>query len=221
MNLKYYLRGLGIGIVVSTIIVGIAANNRTQTLSDTEIRQRAAELGMVEPSGVLADEIPSAESLKEKEELPSPTPEAEDEETPVPTEAPEKEEVASPSPEDKDNQNEVKEEEPTPTATPEAKEEEPAPTEAPEVKEEESSSVAAPGQEEALAGETVTIVVRSGDGSYSVCKKLEEAGLIESATAYDTYLYEKGYDKRIVAASHEIPADADEEQIAKILTGKN
>lgn len=183
MNLKYYLRGLGIGIVVSTIIVGIAANNRTQTLSDTEIRQRAAELGMVEPSGVLADEIPSAESLKEKEELPSPTPEAEDEETPVPTEAPEKEEVASPSPEAEDKQNEAK--------------------------------------EEALAGETVTIVVRSGDGSYSVCKKLEEAGLIESATAYDTYLYEKGYDKRIVAASHEIPADADEEQIAKILTGKN
>ena len=67
---------------------------------------------------------------------------------------------------------------------------------------------------------TVTITVKSGDGSYSVCKKLEEAGVIESAAAYDNYLYQNGYDKRIIAAVYEIPVDADEEQIARIITGK-
>lgn len=214
MNLKYYLRGLGIGIVVSTLIVGIS-NGQDKTLSDAEIRQRATELGMVEPSGVLADEIPSAELPEEKEELPSPTPKAVEKETPAPTEKP----VPTKTPKTT--------EKPVPTKMPEATEapvptevpeEGPVPTLTPEVKEEEQETVSK--QEEVLTGEKVTIVVRSGDGSYTVCKRLEEAGLIESAASYDVYLYENGYDKRIVAATHEIPAGADEEQIAKILTGR-
>ena len=51
-------------------------------------------------------------------------------------------------------------------------------------------------------------------------KTLEEAGVIESAAAYDNYLYQNGYDKRIIAAVYEIPVDADEEQIARIITGR-
>ena len=34
------------------------------------------------------------------------------------------------------------------------------------------------------------------------------------------YLYQNGYDKRIIAAVYEIPVDADEEQIARIITGR-
>lgn len=214
MNLKYYLRGLGIGIVVSTLIVGIS-NGQDKTLSDAEIRQRATELGMVEPSGVLADEIPSAELPEEKEELPSPTPKAVEKETPAPTEKP----VPTKTPKTTEKPVPTKMPEATETPMPtEVPEEDPVPTLTPEVKEEESETVSK--QEEVLTGEKVTIVVRSGDGSYTVCKRLEEAGLIESAASYDVYLYENGYDKRIVAATHEIPAGADEEQIAKILTGR-
>lgn len=214
MNLKYYLRGLGIGIVVSTLIVGIS-NGQDKTLSDAEIRQRATELGMVESSGVLADEIPSAEPLKEQEELPGPAQKEMAEETPAPTETPVPTKMPksteTPGPTEIPKSTEA----PLPTEVPE---EDPVPTVTPEVKEEESETVSK--QEEILPGETVTIMVRSGDGSYTVCKRLEEAGLIESAASYDVYLYENGYDKRIVAATHEIPAGADEEQIAKILTGR-
>ena len=67
--------------------------------------------------------------------------------------------------------------------------------------------------------ESITIEVRKGDGSYTVCKRLEEAGLIASATSFDTFLCENGYDKRIRSGSFEIPADADPEQIARILNG--
>ena len=42
----------------------------------------------------------------------------------------------------------------------------------------------------------------------------------EALAAYDNYLYQNGYDKRIIAAVYEIPVDADEEQIARIITGK-
>ncbi len=44
--LKYYLRGLGIGIVVTTIILTIVFNIRGK-LSDSEIKERASKLGMV------------------------------------------------------------------------------------------------------------------------------------------------------------------------------
>ena len=55
MNLKYYLRGLGIGIVITALIMGIAAGGKKETLSNEEIKERAQALGMVEESTVLAD----------------------------------------------------------------------------------------------------------------------------------------------------------------------
>ena len=48
MKLKYYLRGLGIGILVTSIIMGIALSHGKQEMSDEEIMERASELGMVE-----------------------------------------------------------------------------------------------------------------------------------------------------------------------------
>lgn len=47
MNLKYYLRGLGLGIMVTALILAIAGN-RKNTMSDAQIKERAKELGMIE-----------------------------------------------------------------------------------------------------------------------------------------------------------------------------
>ena len=48
MKLKYYLRGLGIGIICTAIIMGIAlSGNKRETLTDAEIIERARLLGMV------------------------------------------------------------------------------------------------------------------------------------------------------------------------------
>ena len=65
--------------------------------------------------------------------------------------------------------------------------------------------------------ETVTIQVNSGDSSFAVSEKLEQAGLVSSATEFDLYLCENGYDKRLNVGTFEIPANADNEQIARIL----
>lgn len=46
MKLKYYMRGLGIGIILTTIILSI--NNKTKDITDQEIINRAKKLGMVE-----------------------------------------------------------------------------------------------------------------------------------------------------------------------------
>lgn len=77
MKLKYYLRGLGIGILVTAVIMGVTQGSRKETLSDREIRERAAALGMVEPGNSLADleaaETPAATETPEATETPAAT----------------------------------------------------------------------------------------------------------------------------------------------------
>lgn len=63
MKLKYYLRGIGIGIIVTTLILMAAlAVHREQPLSDDEIIERARSLGMV-----MADELPVKDKLSDTE----------------------------------------------------------------------------------------------------------------------------------------------------------
>jgi hypothetical protein len=47
MRLKYYLRGLGIGIIATTFLLMIAFSQYKPTMSDEEIMVRATDLGMV------------------------------------------------------------------------------------------------------------------------------------------------------------------------------
>lgn len=53
MELKYYLRGIGIGVILTAIIMGFALGGRKATMSDAQVIQRAKELGMTE-GGVLS-----------------------------------------------------------------------------------------------------------------------------------------------------------------------
>ena len=56
MKLKYYLRGMGIGIILTAIVMGFALGGRKATISDAEVIQRAKALGMVDgEAGVLLD----------------------------------------------------------------------------------------------------------------------------------------------------------------------
>ena len=49
MKLKYYLRGLGIGIIVTTLILMVSFSGRDTDMSDDEVIARARQLGMVMP----------------------------------------------------------------------------------------------------------------------------------------------------------------------------
>ena len=103
MKLKYYLRGLGIGILVTAVIMGVTQGSRKETLSDREIRERAAALGMVEPGNSLADleaaETPAATEIPEAIETPAATETPEAAETPAATETPEATEAPAATPE--------------------------------------------------------------------------------------------------------------------------
>ncbi len=53
MQVRGYLRGLGAGLFISAVLMGIATPKANDTLSDEEIKSRAAQLGMVEENNVL------------------------------------------------------------------------------------------------------------------------------------------------------------------------
>ena len=181
MKLKYYLRGLGIGIVVTAIIMTVALGNK-QPMTDDEVIARAKQLGMIENS-VLTE-------LAEKNETKNET----------------KEEPAV------EKIDETKEE-PTVESTDETTNEMVDES----IKQEEDVK----DNDVTNAEKNVSVTVVGGDSSWSVAKRMEEAGLVESAKDFDTYLCKQGYDKRISVGTYEIPVNATHEEMAKIITKSN
>ena len=93
MKLKYYLRGLGAGILFSVLIFVFVVGPKETVISDDEIIQRAKQLGMTEKKEVNIN----MEKLRENSTpspttVPSPTddpiPEATNSPTPTPTLSP-------------------------------------------------------------------------------------------------------------------------------------
>ena len=198
MKLKYYLRGLGIGMAVTALILGISFSGRqgqeAQTLTDEQIRERASELGMVDSSELtLAALQNSAQSQTTME--PEVTEESKLTTDPETTTEPE----ATAEPETTAELEMTTEFE---TTT------EPETTEEPEL-------ITAPEQSQ------TTITIKKGSDSGSVSRMFYEAGLVENAKAFDNYLCNNGYSRSINPGIYEIAPGTSEEEIAKIITGKH
>lgn len=86
MKLKYFLRGLGSGIIFTVILVTLVGGKSHQaTMTDQEIIAKAKQLGLVESIDNKLDDLdasPSAEPSKEPTATPTEAP------TTAPTEAP-------------------------------------------------------------------------------------------------------------------------------------
>jgi hypothetical protein len=81
-----------------------------------------------------------------------------------------------------------------------------------------SSDVATTSQAE--APETIDITVAGGDDSSKVSRKLYNAGIIDSATDFDAFLMQHGYDKRITVGTKTINITDSWQEIAEKLTNK-
>ncbi len=210
MKLKYYLRGLGIGMIVTALILGISFSNRqdlaSQTMTDDQIRERAAELGMVDSSELTLAALQNSAS-QPTESTPEETTQTQEQNTMESTP-----ETTAPA-ETQETQTTA---EPTPTAEPEATATpEPEKTAAPEATAE-PEATNAPEQIQ-----TAGITIQRGDDSGSVSRRLYEAGLVENAKAFDNYLCNNGYSRSINPGTYEIAPGTSEEEIAKIITGKH
>lgn len=219
MKLKYYLRGLGIGMLVAALVL-TASGSTGAKMSDEAVKRRAAELGMEEKDktvlGELGSGTVSGETAKPEsgEETDSAALQPENPmEQPAEAAKPEKTAEVQNEPAEADN-NDAQQQTERP-------EEDAAGQELAQEIEERADEVADRAEEIAEnspEGRVVTLEVRRGDSSVSVARRAAEAGLVQSAADFDVFLCRNGYDKRISVGNYEITEGASEKEIADIIT---
>lgn len=200
MKLRYYLRGLGIGIFVTTVVMSIIFGDNKQVLSDKEIVERAQELGMVkEEDSLFAQKESDTDLTIENKEKDMTTKEAEQ------TASDLTKDTAS-NQEDTIIQNNGNEETSGTDITTDN-----VGTEA---------AVLETGQNNSGSMKEYQISIAGGMSSDKVAQLLKNNGVIEDATAFNQYLVAKGYDKNIRIGKYTVNSQMEYEQIAKIITSK-
>ncbi len=204
MKYKYFLRGLGTGIILSALILCISYRSSG---SDKNVVEQAKELGMIFPEGT--------QSPEQSDEI-APT------DTPVPaqngsgagvtgqeavpggadqTDAPDPTTIPAQTDPPKDTTSPKKTAKPKKTDKPK-KAAKPAETKKPD----------------SAKGSGVSFKVRGGLLSSTVAREMKEAGILQNDKKFDQYLVDSGYATKIREGTYKIPVGASYEEIAKIIT---
>lgn len=215
MKLNYYLRGLGTGILAATLFFGVAGNGNEQVMTDSEILARAEQIN--KENAVLSGPGRENETIQQEETLTAP---AEEEELGMQDQTGQ-EETSDPA-QDVENEDPESEETGTQKAADDALAGQQAGTDQPQNGQQPDTEESTQDNSTDGADQTemIVITINSGDSSETVSKKVEQAGLVASAEEYNRFLCANGYDKKLNVGKHEIPAGADETEIAKRLIGK-
>lgn len=191
MKLKYYLRGLSVGIIFTAIIMGIVFSGNREHLTEEEIVERARLLGMVMEDEVLEKQEDN-NVVKDEQQTPELDNDAQPEDNGEPAnndndDAVEPNADASQNPEDTSQQNpeDASQENPTDTSS-----------------------------------QMVAIEVFKGDYSDVISQRLYEAGLVEDAAEFNAYMMAQGADSTLMEGVHQIPIGATPDQIIEILGQK-
>lgn len=190
MRLKYYLRGLGLGIIFAVIIMMIGFHGNKQSMSDTEIIEKAKTLGMVEAkniSGTVADEYNSEKTDSSATNSDASSQKAETEQDSQMQDS----QTAQEDTQQEDTQQEAAQ----PAA--DAKQETVEPQD---------------------AVTTYTISVTSQDTCRTIAEKLKALNLVDDAEQFRIYMGQKGADHFIADGEHVIPQGASYDDIITILT---
>lgn len=205
MKLKYYVRGLGIGIVFATLLCVISFKvSGKADMSDTEVIKRAEALGMIMKTDILKEETSEEETSEKETSEKETTTETKDN----------KEETESESEADtKETVNESKAETVAETL--------PAQTEPVTEAIIQTEAVTEPVTEPVKTViENISVDVISGMDSGSVSKLLYAAGVVNDAAEFDRYLVNNNYANNIRTGNYVIPKGSSYDEIAKILTGR-
>lgn len=261
MELKYYLRGLGLGIAITAIVMGILSS-KNKTMTNEEIIARAKQLGMTENTVLTeinhkddeqdadkaddstdannADDSGKADADKKDvsskadgESGQADKPETDSADLPANADG----SNTSQNPNGTDNvanasaagENEASDvlgrnsrsgtRKTDSGVDAEAGDTEPKADSPDNDTKTDNPETKPSGTDTAASDKPMVITIGGGDGSYTVSKKLADVGAIESAGDFDTFLCNNGYDKKIRTGTYTIPANASEEQMARIITG--
>ena len=202
MNLKSYLRGLGLGMIVTTIILVIAFKARNHEMTDQEIISRARELGMVETSLYAEGNETNTTGAGKNENTLSTTAD--------------KGEVSGEGKTEPENTTAANKPESTTPAKPESTTAANKPESTTAAKPE-STSAAKP--ESTTAADNGSVLVF--ENIYSAEKAtriLYDAGVIQDMDSFNEYLSENGYARRVGEGEFTFTKGMSFEEIARIIT---
>lgn len=176
MKRKYFVRGLGVGILFGALIMFAAyMTSGKNRMSDEDVIKRAQELGMVKQSEyVLESDVTSQETTTEE----------------ITTEAPTTTEKAT-----------------TEATTTEKTTTEKATTEVSTTEKADTST-------------QTTVTISSGMSSEAIASALANAGLVDDASKFNSFLVANGYDMKLETGNFSLETGMSYEEIAKILTTK-
>lgn len=193
MKLKYYLRGAGIGFIVSAILFAVFLTALDWGPRQGHVSQQVSEVD--EP--LVGDTVKEAEEKKKAEELEETTKTSE---VDIKTEAPK---VETDVTEEKETDKpEVKIPTETKTDT--------------EVKPTDTIDKA----DEKKVTTTVKFAIKDGEASNAIANNLQSLGLVDDAKAFDQFLSENGYDHKLRTGEFEISTGMSYKELAELLCKK-
>lgn len=207
MKLKYFLRGVGMGIIITTLILMIGFNTKGK-MTDEQIINRALELGLVYSSNSDGLELATATVAE-------PSSSSQAETNAAQTTATQSDEAQTTATETTTAENTTTEAVTTETATTEAATTETATTE---------TYVAETTTEKPVSVETTaesyTFSIQGGTSSYRVAVDLYEHGMVDNPDTFDEYLENTGYSNIIRIGQFTVTRGMSYEDIALIITGR-
>ncbi len=193
MKFKYYLRGCGIGILFTAIILMISFRSDKNQMTDSQVMERASELGMITPEKT----VPETENTQEAEPTNtdeitknSETDKVKDSESVSETEGQNTEELEVVP--DFDTEDDKKT----------------------ESKKEDKTSDSQKTQKD----EKIVLEIKRGDVCRTIAENLATLGMVEDAEEFRKYMQKNGYDHQINVGSFELKKGMSYEEIAKTIT---
>lgn len=203
MKLKYYLRGLGIGIIVTTLILMISFSQRKESISDEEIIERATALGMV---------MSEEKSLLDDSESSEETEQSEDD---AKTKGDGQSENGTKPEDDAQSRGEAESENPPLEGSGQPED---ATADAGQTTVDGSKKTAEAGDDTTANPEDVyRLTIKKGQVCRNVCDDLASNGIIEDSEAFRKYLFEIGYANNMSTGDYDIPYGLSMEEVAQVL----
>jgi hypothetical protein len=212
VKLKYYLRGLGIGIIVTTVILMISFPGKEEKLTDEEIIARAKQLGMVMPeedspdgANASGDDGDAGNPANNADGASDQANDADDGETDLPQD-PAGEDGSAGNPAEGMNADQPQSggsgEEPQAGGNP---------------GETGHINVGGTQNPEENAVNSYRLTISRGDVCRVICEDLAANGVVSDAEALREYLLDIGYASHISVGEYDIPYGLTNEEIADIL----
>lgn len=213
MKVKYFLRGLGFGILITTLLLFVSMDkNKSTEMTDEQIVERAKELGMLTQDEVddyrLGESLDNIKASLKATEVPEGSPEVS-----------QGSESASPSPSASQQPEENSAQKTDKTSADKSSSNEVADakaSKAPTASEKTTSDKTTTSNKKNT--DTIVIKIEAGMVSKSIAKYLYQKNVIGSATDFNNYLMEHKLTNKIIAGEYKIPVDATYEEIVEIIT---